>query len=139
MNKLELCKEIGNYFGTYFEEEGRYCIDNYDTVFRYDSVDKLLADWVDTLVENHHDTMNNNDGCNNSWENEILFIYSKVIGKYPVGVRPYVGKLKTTYRAYIDIKADGYPHGKNIHLGTFESIVDAIYARKNYIESNRSR
>lgn len=137
MNKLELCKEIGNYFGTYFEEGGCYCIDNYEKVFRYDSADKLLADWVDTLVENHHDTMDNNDGCNNSWEKEIVFIYSEVIGKHPVGVRPYVGKSKTSWSAYIDVKADGNPHGKNIHLGTYDSIVDAIYARRKYIEDHK--
>jgi hypothetical protein len=137
MNKNELCKEIGDYFGTYFEEGGLYCIDNYESVFRYDSTDKLLADWVDTLVENHHDTVDNNDGCNNGWEKEIVFIYSEVIGKYPIGVRPYFGKKKTTYSAYIDISADRHPHGRNIHLGTYNSIVDAIYARRNYIANNQ--
>jgi hypothetical protein len=137
MNKRTLCREIGYYFGIYFEEGGLYCIDNGEQVFRYDSTDKLLADWVDSLVENHHDTIDNNDGCNNSWEKEIIFIYSEVIGKYPVGVRPYFGKRKTTYSAYVDVPVEGNPHGKNIHLGTYDSIVDAIYARRKYIEDNK--
>lgn len=132
MNKATLCKQIGDFFGTYFEENGQYCIDNGAKVFRYDTHDALLADWVDTLVENHHDTAGNSPSLyidiNDSWEKEIVFIYSEVIGKLPVGIR----KAAKGWQCSIDVQEYGNPHGKNLYLGTYSSIVDAIFARKQF-------
>lgn len=123
-NIRELCKEIGSCFGDYFEENNYLCINNGEETFRYQTEKELLADWVDTLVLQHH-ACNGEDGCN--WENEVLFIYENVICKNPKGVRTYRGKKKTTYRAegYV---SDGTPHGTMIGLGTFYSIIDAICA-----------
>lgn len=127
IDKQELAQEIGNFFGTYFLQDGQFCIDNYDTVYRYDSVDALLTDWVNSLVEHQND----NPDLSGYWEAEIDFIYSQVIGKYPEGVRPVENKTKDkTWKASIDVKDPSNPHGKNLHLGTYASIVDAVIARK---------
>lgn len=135
MDKRKLCKEIGDFFGNYFEENNQYCIDNGLEVFRYDSTDDLLKDWVSTLIENQHDTSDNPGSAyrvvNDSWEQEIVFIYSEVFGKPPSGVRFVEGSMR--WESYADIH-DGSKHGKNLHLGTYSSIVDAIYARKAFFE-----
>lgn len=82
MNKKELCKEIGNYFGTYFEEDGKFCIDNEVEIFRYDTEDELLKDWLDTIIENHKDTYHIDEyGIEwDSWKEQIAFIYENVLG-----------------------------------------------------------
>ena len=127
IDKYELAKEIGNFFGTYFEQNGKFCINNYDDIFRYDSVDALLTDWVNSLVEHQND----NPDLSGYWESEIEFIYTQVIGKYPDGVRPVENKTKDkTWKSSIDVKCPGNSHGKNLHLGTYTSVVDAIVARK---------
>lgn len=139
MDKTTLCKNIGEFFGDFFEDSGKLCIDNGDHVFRYDTEDDLLADWVDTLVENHHDTADNcksnSRSINDSWEKEIVFIYKYVIGKFPAGVRAVEGKKGTMWASSVDVMIHGETsaHGKNLHLGTYASIVDAIYARKDFL------
>lgn len=91
LNSRELCKEIGNCFGDYFEENNYLCINNGEENFRYKTEKELLADWVDTLVLQHHACNRESGG---DWENEVRFIYEDVIGKYPKGVRVYRGKKK---------------------------------------------
>lgn len=122
MNKLELAKDIGNFFGKYFEENNQYCIDNYAEIFRYDTLDELLTDWVDTLVCHQRNTESDSFG---NWEKEIIFIYSEVIGKYPKGIRTMTNKKTWEANGYI---VSGTPHGKMVSLGTYYSIVDAIVA-----------
>lgn len=73
-----LCKEIGDCFGDYFEENNQFCIDNGEKVFRYDSEKELLTDWVDTLVSQHISCGGESGG---NWSDEITFIYENVIGK----------------------------------------------------------
>ena len=126
INARALCKEIGNFFGEYFEENNQLCIDNYDKVFRYNTEKELLVDWVDTLICNHYDCKENGNIAD-SWEKEVRYIYEDVLGKYPVGVRLYNGKKKKRYVAegYV---SDGSMHGKMKYLGTFDSIIDAICA-----------
>ena len=121
-----LCKEIGNFFGEYFEENNQLCIDNYEKIFRYDTEKELLADWVNTLVCNHYDCKTNGNIAD-SWEKEVRYIYEDVLGKYPTGVRAYHGKTKNNYIAegYV---SNGTSHGKMVYLGKFDSIVDAICA-----------
>lgn len=137
MRKQTIAKEIGNYFGSFFEADGKYCIDNYEQVFRYDSLNALLTDWVDTLVENHHDNANNPpfSNINDSWEDEIVFIYSEVIGKFPPGVRQSYNKYEEArWQSSVDVYLPGQTgtHGKNLHLGTYASIVDAMFARREF-------
>lgn len=128
-DKYQLAKEIGNFFGSFYEQNGKFCINNYSEIYRYDSVDALLTDWVDTLVAHQHD----NKDLSGYWEAEIEFIYKEVIGKYPLGIR--AGESKTMGKAWlvsIDVTTPNHAHGKNLHLGTYDSIVDAIYARKEF-------
>ena len=135
-DKKELAREIGCYFGDYFEENHQFCIDNGEKVFRYDTVDVLLKDWVDTLVANHHDTHHFDEQGKewDSWEKEIVFIYKDVIGKYPAGIRAVPVKDGIKWSCSIDVTIPGEtsPHGKNLYLGTYDSIVDAIYARDGF-------
>ena len=46
---VKLCAEIGNWYGDFFIEEERYCIDNGMEVFKYDTPTELLQDWLSTL------------------------------------------------------------------------------------------
>ena len=126
MEQRALCKEIGNFFGDYFEENNQLCIDNGENIFRYNTEKELLADWADTLVCNHYDCKYNGNIAD-SWEKEVRYIYEDVLGKYPAGVKLYNGKKKKRYVAegYV---SDGSAHGKMEYLGTFDSIVDAICA-----------
>lgn len=128
-NMRTLCKEIGNNYGKYFEENNRLCIDNGEKIFRYDTEKELLVDWVDTLIE---ETLA--DGFN--WNNEIEFIVLNYNHKIK-GVRVYNGKNKTTYMATIDIpKENGKT--KQLSCGSFSTIIEAIKTRKE-AEKNRDR
>ena len=52
MNNLELCEEIGDFFGEFYHDSnGRLVIDNGDQVYTYNTAEELLKDWVDTLRE----------------------------------------------------------------------------------------
>lgn len=73
--KITLCKSIGNFFGDYFEEDGKLCIDNGDQVFKYDTPDDLLKDWMETLIEHQNAT----DDTSGNWNNAIDFIQTEII------------------------------------------------------------
>ena len=130
--KINLCQEIGHFFGCYFEENGQMCIDNGEEVFRYNTPDELLADWVETLIQSHIAP----EGFSNNWEKEILFIYTNCMKKHPVGVRKVEGKKGTVWNAYYDVPNPNYPHYKAVHLGTYSSLIDAIWARRLYLEED---
>ena len=66
--KYEICVDIGTTYGMFFMEDGKYCIDNYDEIFKYNTCDELLFDWLDTLIEDDEAT------GENIWVNEIEFI-----------------------------------------------------------------
>lgn len=129
-----LCKDIGDYFGDYFEEDNQLCIDNGEKIFRYNTEKELLLDWVDTIVSHHH-SCGGKDGSN--WDAEVAFIYENVIGKRPSGVRIYSGKKGIRYVAegYVP---DNTSHGRMIYLGTYDSIVHAICAVWKHKEKMRS-
>lgn len=135
MNKASLCKDIGEFFGNYFEEDGKICIDNGEEIFQYDTPDELLKGWVETLVWHQHDTFGDPSG---NWEDAIVFIYTEVIGKSPVGVCLVDGPKGKRWKSYVDV-ATGNPHGKNLYLGTYSSIVDAIFARKDFLPLVKER
>ena len=66
--KIDICEFIGNTYGVFFTEDGQYCIDNFDEVFKYNTCDELLFDWLDTLIESDEAT------GENMWTEEIEFI-----------------------------------------------------------------
>lgn len=125
-NREQLCKEIGDFFGVYFEMNGKFCIDNGEKVFQYDTPEALLTDWVTTLVMHQQAVEGDPSG---NWEAEIQFIYREIIRKPPTGVAMVSGKKGVRWKAYLDV-SNGTLHGKTLHLGTYESIVDAISARE---------
>ena len=136
--KRKLCEEIGSFFGGYFEENGQLCIDNGDEVFRYDTADELLIDWVDTLIESHREYLSyGTPGFN--WEKEVLFIYSSVIGKRPVGLRKIDQKNGPVWQVSVDLQNPNFPHGKSVYIGTYNSIIDGIWARKTFLEHDIAR
>ena len=49
INLVELCAEIGNWYGDFFMAEELYCIDNGEKVFEYNTPTELLKDWLSTL------------------------------------------------------------------------------------------
>ena len=122
MNKFELCKEIGECFGDYWEKDGKYFIDNGDEVFEYKTPEALLEDWADTLVAQHISCKGEEGG---NWEKEVRFIYNEVLNKMPNSVRASKGKKKTKYKVEV-YTYNGQPHGKMVYLGVYENIIDAI-------------
>lgn len=121
-----LCEEIGNFFGKYKEENGFVSVSIDGMTCGYSSYARMLEDWVDTLVESHA-------GGGSDWEREILFIYFEALNKKPMGIRRVTGKRHDSWCASVDVANPNYPHGKNLHLGTYKSIVDAICARKDFL------
>ena len=57
VNKRDLCEEIGNFFGTFYEDvAGLLVIDDGETDHLYSSEDELLKDWLPTLKEADEET-----------------------------------------------------------------------------------
>ena len=121
MNKDRLCKEIGQCFGEYYEQYGKYYIDNGDEVFTYKTQEDLLADWVDTLIYQH---IASEGAVGANWEKEVRFIYYEVLKKNPVNVRSY-GKKIVKYKAEVSARNTN-TGGKMLYLGAYENIIDAI-------------
>ena len=46
MDNKELCCQIGDAFGRFYEDNGMLCIDNGVQVSRYETPEELLKDWV---------------------------------------------------------------------------------------------
>lgn len=138
LNKETIAKDIGCFYGTYFEENNQFCIDNYEKVFRYDSVDALLKDWLDTIIISHHDEHHfDEEGREwDSWEKEILFIYENVIGKYPEGICciPESRGANWTSCMTVSVPVNGSERKMDLDLGSYLSIVDAIYAQEEFQE-----
>lgn len=121
-----LCKEIGNFFGEYREDKNGITIDTGEKIYKYFSYSDMLQDWVDTLIESQE-----NGGGN--WEEEIMFIYFEVFKKPPIGVRCVKNRNCVSWKASVDICNPAYPHGRNVHLGTYDTISAAIFSRKNFL------
>lgn len=69
LNKRDICEEIGNYFGEFYEDvAGFLVIDTGDKEHSYKNEDDLLKDWLSTLQEADADT---GDG---TWEDIIEYI-----------------------------------------------------------------
>jgi hypothetical protein len=74
INKRDLCEEIGNYFGTFYEDvAGFLVIDNGETDHIYADEDALLTDWLPTLKEADEET------GEDFWADVIEYIESEVL------------------------------------------------------------
>lgn len=73
-NKREICKEIGEFFGEFYEDiVGFLVIDDGETEHIYATEDELLKDWLPTLQESDEET---GDGY---WANIIDYIESEIL------------------------------------------------------------
>lgn len=69
LNKRDICEEIGNYFGIFYEDvAGMLTIDTGDQAYSYQDEDELLKDWLRALQEDDAET---GDGI---WEEIIEYI-----------------------------------------------------------------
>ena len=75
MNKFEVCEEIGNWYGKYLTEDIYLCIDNGQNVFKYETADALLIDWVDTLIAENKAT------GKDFWGDVIEFIHKEIMNQ----------------------------------------------------------
>jgi hypothetical protein len=52
MNKRDICEEIGEYYGEFYESMGGFLnIDDGEQSYSYTSEDELLKDWLPRLQE----------------------------------------------------------------------------------------
>lgn len=148
--KLNMAKKIGEYFGDYVESDGKFSIDNGEREFVYDTVDELLADWLETVLANHHDAyyIEKNRLESDSWEKEIVFIYSMVLQELPKGVKPSGSSSGDGFSwiAYCDVSLtkDNRPndmkgHSKTLCAGTFNSLAEAIFNQQKLEERVKSK
>lgn len=148
--KLQMARKIGEYFGDYTEDNGKFSIDNGEKVFSYNTVEELLADWLDTVLANHHDAyyIEENRLEGDSWEKEIVFIYTIVLQELPKGIKPSGvssgdGFSWTTY-CDVSLTKDNRPegfkgHSKNLCTGTYSSLAEAIYIQQKLEERVKSK
>lgn len=74
LNKRDICEQIGNTFGEFFEDiSGFLVIDNGNQEYRYNNEDELLKDWLPLLQEDDSLT---GDG---TWEDIIEYIKSEIL------------------------------------------------------------
>jgi hypothetical protein len=122
--KRELCEKIGAAFGLFYIKDDMLCLEVDQKIYQYTDYADMLFAWVAALVEQQASGKRN-------WEKEIISIYSFSDKKHPIGVRQE--PRRTKWRAYIDLCNHEHPHGKNVALGSYESIVDAVCARRDYL------
>lgn len=73
LNKRDICEEIGNYFGTFYEDvAGFLIVDTEDQEYAYRDEDELLTDWLPKLQEEEEET---GDG---TWEEIIEYIQEEI-------------------------------------------------------------
>ena len=74
LNKRDICEEIGNYFGTFYEDiAGFLTIDTGDQEHSYKDEDSLLTDWLPKLQEEEAEMQ---DG---TWEDIIEYIEEEIL------------------------------------------------------------
>lgn len=120
MDKLQIAEDIGNHYGRYMFQGGLYCVDNYDTVFRYEAVDDLLVDWIDTMVDERVC-----GGC--GWNGEISYILKSNIHRF-TGIKLLNNKKSVKFHVYIDLTHDG--KSKCHSVGNYSDAYYAILARR---------
>ena len=74
LNKRDICEEIGNYFGTFYEDIASFLIiDTGDQEYAYRDEDELLTDWLPKLQSEEAET---GDG---TWEDIIEYIQEEIL------------------------------------------------------------
>lgn len=74
LNKRDICKEIGNTFGEFFEDiSGFLVIDDGNQEYRYNNEDELLKDWLPLLQED--DSLTGDD----TWADIIEYIKNEIL------------------------------------------------------------
>ena len=74
LNKRDICEEIGNTFGEFFEDiSGFLVIDDGNQEYRYNNEDELLKDWLPMLQED--DSLTGDD----TWEDIIEYIKNEIL------------------------------------------------------------
>lgn len=69
--KIELLKQIGYWYGAEFIIGNKtYCKDEYYESYTYNTVDKALKDWLDTLEESNTNCCG--DNCELLWSKEEI-------------------------------------------------------------------
>lgn len=123
--KTALCKDIGTHYGDFEIRDEKLLITS-DKTYEYESAEALLADWLPTLFESHV-------AGDSAWSDEVEFIYTAILKKHPIGILPYPGKKATRWMATYDLpKNDGSGKTKQISLGTYATITDAMCARVDF-------
>jgi hypothetical protein len=73
LNKRDICEEIGNYFGIFYEDIGGFLIiDVGDKEYSYRDEDELLRNWLPKLQE---DDIETGEG---TWSEIIEYIQSEI-------------------------------------------------------------
>ena len=62
----ELLKEVGNWYGSFRIENGKYILNNREKDFIYDAPEEGLIDWLDTMYDS------NEDEDVETWSKEVL-------------------------------------------------------------------
>ena len=74
LNKHDICEEIGNTFGEFFEDiSGFLVIDDGNQEYRYNNEDELLKDWLPMLQED--DSLTGDD----TWKDIIEYIKNEIL------------------------------------------------------------
>jgi hypothetical protein len=74
LNKRDICEEIGNYFGTFYEDmAGFLVIDTGDKEYSYQNEDDLLRDWLRALQEDDAET------GDDTWGDIIEYIQEEIL------------------------------------------------------------
>ena len=119
--KEELAKTIGGFYAAYL---GPYQIEGHDgRLYQYGTADELLADWLDTLVE---DTLSG--GSN--WEEEIKFIVLNTPARIK-NIFPHPQKDGSyTFMAAVNANDPEKPgQTRQFSCGSYASILKAIRGR----------
>ena len=73
-NKRDLCEEIGNFFGMFFEDiAGQLVIDTGEQEYVYRDENELLEDWLSTLIEADEET------GDDYWSDAIEYIQNYIV------------------------------------------------------------
>ena len=50
-----LLREVGNWYGSFRIENGKYILNNHERDFCYDTPEEGLLDWLDTMYDSNED------------------------------------------------------------------------------------
>lgn len=71
-----LIKEVGNWYGSYREENGKIILNNYERDFIYNTPEEGLIDWLDTMLDS------NEEEDVETWSKEEIAFVQALGGKH---------------------------------------------------------